>query len=175
MEKLPLKIERVSRNLFDEASSTTGHSTSSTRSSGEFTKLANESEGLAKSDPGKLLHKFDLSGFDSSRFRSKPLVIAGFLSRAFSSSVEGEPWFKWVFEDPAVTGNKITVKVIVYEVEEEGETTKLQATSQINCRKFINSLLLAGARLNKIQWNDASDECVARFDSGHPRVEITVR
>ena len=63
----------------------------------------------------------------------------------------------------------VIIKVKIYEAE-EGQ--KLKATSEFNCRKFINSLLLAGAVAGKIDWDDSKDQCVARYDSSNPRVEV---
>jgi hypothetical protein len=118
-----------------------------------------------------LLSLFGLTDFNSRRYSSKLKAISNFILSAFNSRLSGEHLFKYLFESPREVGNKITIEVIKYDCA-EGE--EIPATSQYNCRRFINSLLLAGARLNKIQWDDTRDTCVAILDSGASRVEIKI-
>jgi hypothetical protein len=160
MEKLPLKVVKKTVDLFEAVSPSSGRT---------FAKLAREAEGLAKRDPSRLLSKFNLSSFSKRSGVSKAQNISDFISKALSATFDGDISLSLLFESPALSGNTFIIKVKIYEAESD---QKLKATSEFNCRKFINSMLLAGAVTGKIDWDDSKDTCVARYDSSNPRVEV---
>ena len=166
MENLPLKIIKRSVDIF-EATASPGHRS--------FARLAAYAQGLSKSDPAGLLGRFNLASFSKKSSVSKAQNLYDLIARAFAAKFEGDISLSLLFESPAVSGNTVTIKVKEYEAE-AGQ--KIKATNdELNGRKFIQSLLYAGAVTGKIDWDDAKDECVAhlRTTDSNPRIEIRVK
>lgn len=165
MKDLPLKIMTKQIDVF-EAVSSTSHSRSGTT----FETLTASSRGFARSNPDRLLENLGLSEFSRGR-RNKEQAILSFLAEAIACEIEGERLMSIVFENPQKRGREIIVKVKTYEVS---DGSRVNATNDNNCKRFINSLLLAGAKLDKIIWDDEYDKCFISLESGTPVAVIKI-
>ena len=165
MKDLPLKIIKKQIDVFEAASRV-----ATERAETSLETLTASSRGFARSNPDKLLENMGLSEFSRGR-RNKEQAILAFLAEAIACEIEGERLMSILFENPMKRGRDIIVRVKTYETS---DGSNINATNDNNCKRFINSLLLAGAKLDKIVWDDEYDRCIISSESGTPIAVIKI-